>query len=104
MFAEDYGEVFLRFAQDSDINLLDERATYIYHQILHSSCLSVPRQSCACVESMSQPTTGDSTVNFVPDVDMAEGQGGSAYKLRREESTFNIIKSSSLAYCYIRTK
>ena len=87
LFAEDYDEVLRRFAEDNDINLLDERSKYIIRRVG-----SVPRQSRPFVEAMSQPMTEDSTVNFDGGAaeSLPEGVGESPYKRRREEPRLNI--------------
>ena len=84
---ENYDEVLRRFAEDNDINLLDERSKYIIRRVG-----SVPRQSRPFVEAMSQPMTEDSTVNFDGGAaePLPEGVGESPYKRRREEPRLNI--------------
>ncbi len=88
MFAEDYDEVLMRFAEDNDISLLDERSKYITRFYIRRVG-SVPRQSRPFVEAMSQPMTEDSTVNFSGEA-LIEGQGESSHKRRREEPRLNI--------------
>jgi len=75
MFAEDYDEVLMRFAEDNDINLLDERSKHITRLYIRRVG-SVARQSRPFAESMSQPMTGDSTVNF---------EGGAAEPLTEDK-------------------
>jgi hypothetical protein len=87
MFAEDYDEVLMRFAEDNDVNLLDERSKHIT-QFYIRRVGSVPRQSRPIAEAMSQPMTEDSTVNFSGDP-LTEGQGESSHKRRREEPRSN---------------
>ena len=88
MFAEDYDEVLMRFAEDNDVSLLDERSKYITRFYIRRVG-SVPRQSRPFVEAMSQPMTEDSTVNFSVEA-LTEGQGESSHKRRREEPRLNI--------------
>ena len=91
MFAEDYDEVLMRFAEDNDISLLDERSKYITRFYIRRVG-SVPRQSRPFVEAMFQPMTEDSTVNFEGGSaePLTEGVGESPYKRRREEPRINI--------------
>ena len=91
MFAEDYDEVLMRFAEDNDISLLDERSKHITRFYIRRVG-SVPRQSRPFVEAMSQPMTEDSTVNFEGGSaePLTEGVGESPYKRRREEPRINI--------------
>jgi hypothetical protein len=88
MFAEDYDEVLMRFAEDNDVSLLDERSKYITRFYIRRVG-SVPRQSRPVAEAMSQPMTEDSTVNFSGEP-LTEGQGESSHKRRREEPRLNI--------------
>ncbi len=87
MFAEDYDEVLMRFAEDNDINLLDERSKHIIRRVG-----SVAKPSRPFVESVSQPMTEESTVNFDGGSaePLTEGVGESPYKRRREEPRLNI--------------
>ncbi len=80
----------MRFAEDNDINLLDERSKYIIRRVG-----SVARQSRPFVEATSQPMTEDSTVNFDGGAaePLPEGVGESPYKRRREEPRLNIKTS-----------
>ena len=91
MFAEDYDEVLMRFAEDNDVSLLDERSKYITRFYIRRVG-SVPRQSRPFVEAMFQPMTEDSTVNFEGGSaePLTEGVGESPYKRRREEPRINI--------------
>jgi len=91
MFADDYDEVLMRFAEDNDINLLDERSKHITRFYIRRVG-SVARQSRPFAESMSQPMTEDSTVNFDGDASepLTEGQGESSLKCRREKPRLNI--------------
>jgi hypothetical protein len=92
MFDDDYDEVFRRFAEDNDINLLDERSKHITRFYIRRVG-SVPRRSRPFVESMSQSMmTEDSTVNFDggSSEPLTEGVGESPYKRRREEPIINI--------------
>ena len=59
MFAEDYDEVLLKFAQDNDIDLLDERSKYIIRRVGR-----VAKPSRPFADDVSLPMTEDSTVNF----------------------------------------
>ena len=88
MFAEDYDEVLMRFVEDNDVSLLDERSKYITRFYIRRVG-SVPRQSRPFVEAMSQPMTEDSTVNFSGEP-LTEGQGESSHKRRREEPRLDI--------------
>ena len=88
MFAEDYDELLMRFAEDNDVNLLDERSKHIIRFYIRRVG-SVPRQSRPVAEAMSQPMTEDSTVN-VSGEPLTEGQGESSHKRRREEPRLNI--------------
>ena len=87
MFAEDYDEVLRRFAEDNDINLLDERSKHIIRRVG-----SVAKPSRPFVESVSQPMTEESTVDFDGGSaePLTEGVGESPYKRRREEPRLNI--------------
>ena len=87
MFAEDYDEVLRRFAEDNDINMLDERSKHIIRRVG-----SVAKPSRPLVESTSQPMTEESTVNFDGGSaePLTEGVGESPYKRRREEPRLNI--------------
>ena len=70
----------MRFAEDNDINLLDERSKHNIRRVG-----SVPRRSRPLVESTSQPMTEESTVNFDGGSaePLTEGVGESPYKRRR---------------------
>ena len=88
MFAEDYDEVLRRFAEDNDINLLDERSKHITRFYIRR----VAKPSRPFADDVSLPLTEDSTVNFNGDSSelLTEGVGESPYTRRREEPKLNI--------------
>jgi hypothetical protein len=91
MFAEDYDEVLLKFAQDNDIDLLDERSKYITRFYIRRVG-RVAKPSRPFADDVSLPLTEDSTVNFEGGSaePLVEGVGESPYKRRREEPRLNI--------------
>ncbi len=95
MFAEDYDEVLLKFAQENDIDLLDERSKYITRFYIRRVG-RVAKTSRHFADDMSLPLTEDSTVNFDGDSSelLIEGVGESPYKRRRKEPKINRQTSS----------